>query len=160
MDQIRLFLRRRSRNPRTRIEVKYWTRYRRQIGHGRSLSWSHRDLLQYAGEGSFNSFPRVLQLGKDSVAFASDAIPGKHWVLQVSESMDADGTPTADSRSLLSRLAFRSADYRRTATSLLLILDSAEDMGSWIAAVRREIEALGGRKMSRKQENRNQMVRL
>jgi len=104
-------------------------------------------LLQYAGEGSFDRLPeKMMQLGKESVAFASDVIPGKHWVLQISQAMDADGTPAADARSLLSRLAFRGADYRRTATSLLLVLNSAEEMDSWIAVVRREIEALGGKK--------------
>ncbi|CZT08219.1 uncharacterized protein RAG0_13367 [Rhynchosporium agropyri] len=104
-------------------------------------------LLQYAGEGSFDRLPeKIMQLGKDSVAFASDAIPGKHWVLQISQAMDSDGTPASDSRSLLSRLAFRGADYRRSATSLLLVFDSAEDMDSWLAIVRREIEALGGKK--------------
>ncbi|PVH83297.1 hypothetical protein DL98DRAFT_585590 [Cadophora sp. DSE1049] len=104
-------------------------------------------LLQYSGEGSFDRLPeKMMQLGKDSVAFASDVIPGKHWVLQISQAMDSDGTPASDSRSLLSRLAFRGADYRRSATSLLLVLDSAEDMDSWIAVVRREIEALGGKK--------------
>jgi len=82
-------------------------------------------LLQYAGDGSFDRLPeKMMQLGKDSVAFASDVIPGKHWVLQISQAMDADGTPAADSRSLLSRLAFRGADYRRTATSLLLVFNS------------------------------------
>ncbi|KAH9221990.1 hypothetical protein DL95DRAFT_182479 [Leptodontidium sp. 2 PMI_412] len=104
-------------------------------------------LLQYSGEGSFDRLPeKMMQLGKDSVAFASDVIPGRHWVLQISQAMDSDGTPASDSRSLLSRLAFRGADYRRSATSLLLVLDSAEDMDSWIAVVRREIEALGGKK--------------
>ncbi|KAL2061623.1 hypothetical protein VTL71DRAFT_7000 [Oculimacula yallundae] len=104
-------------------------------------------LLQYAGEGSFDRLPeKMMQLGKDSVAFASDVIPGKHWVLQISQAMDSDGTPASDPRSLLSRLAFRGADYRRSATSLLLVLDSAEDMDSWLAVVRREIEALGGKK--------------
>lgn len=88
----------------------------------------------------------MLQLTRDSVAFASDVIPGKHWVLQISQAIDADGTPAADSRSLLSRLAFRGADYRRTATSLLLVLNSADDMDSWMAIVKREIEALGGKK--------------
>ncbi len=104
-------------------------------------------LLQYAGEGSFDRLPeKMMQLGKDSVAFASDVIPGKHWVLQISQAMDSDGVPAPDSRSLLSRLTFRGADYRRTATSFLLILDSAEDLESWISTVRREIEALGGKK--------------
>jgi hypothetical protein len=103
-------------------------------------------LLQYSGEGSFDRLPeKMMQLGKDSVAFASDVIPGKHWVLQISQAMDADGTPAPDARSLLSRLTFRGADYRRTATSLLLILQSAEDMESWLTTVRREIESLGGK---------------
>lgn len=104
-------------------------------------------LLQYSGDGNFDRLPeKMVQLGKESVAFASDVIPGKHWVLQVSQSMSADGVPTSDSRSLLSRLAFRSADYRRNATSLLLVLDSAEEMDSWIAVLRKEIETLGGKK--------------
>jgi hypothetical protein len=135
---------------------KVKNKHRRQIsGSISKADWTQKIfvlvtsgyLLQYAGEGSFDRLPeKMMQLGKDSVAFASDVIPGKHWVLQISQSMNADGTPTADSRSLLSRLAFRGADYRRTATSLLLVLNSAEDMDSWIAVVRREIEALGGKK--------------
>ena len=135
---------------------KLKNKHRRQIpGSISKADWTQKIfvlvtsgyLLQYAGEGSFDRLPeKMMQLGQDSVAFASDVIPGKHWVLQISQSMNADGTPTADSRSLLSRLAFRGADYRRTATSLLLVLNSAEDMDSWIAVVRREIEALGGKK--------------
>lgn len=105
-------------------------------------------LLQYAGDGSFDRLPeKMMQLGKDSVAFVSDVIPGKHWVLQISQSMDIDGTPIADSRSLLSRLTFRGgSDYRRTATSMLLVLDSVVDMESWLTVFRREIESLGGKK--------------
>ncbi|KAL3418279.1 peptidase family M20/M25/M40 protein [Phlyctema vagabunda] len=104
-------------------------------------------LLQYSGEGSFDRLPeKMMQLGKDSVAFASDVIPGKHWVLQISQAMDSDGAPSSDHRSLFSRLTFRGADYRRSATSLLLVLNSAEELDSWIAVVRREIEALGGKK--------------
>lgn len=132
------------------------SKHRRQISGSMSKAdWTRKIfvlvtsgyLLQYSGDGSFDRLPeKMMQLGKDSVAFASDAIPGKHWVLQISQAMDPDGAPTADSRSLLSRLAFRGADYRRTATSLLLVMDCAEDMDSWLAVVRREIEALGGKK--------------
>ncbi|KAE8443826.1 hypothetical protein EG329_001333 [Mollisiaceae sp. DMI_Dod_QoI] len=132
------------------------SKHRRQIsGSISKADWTQKIfvlvtsgyLLQYSGEGSFDRLPeKMLQLGRESVAFASDVIPGKHWVLQISQAMDADGTPASDSRSLLSRLAFRGADYRRTATSLLLVLNSAEDMDSWLAMVRREIEALGGKK--------------
>jgi len=136
--------------------AKAKNRHRRQMsGSISKADWTQKIyvlvtsgyLLQYAGEGPFDRLPeKILQLGKDSVAFASDVIPGKHWVLQISQSMDADGMPTADSRSLLSRLTFRGAEYRRTATSFLLVLNSAEEMDSWIAVVRREIESLGGKK--------------
>lgn len=103
-------------------------------------------LLQYAGSGRHDRMPeKILQLGKDSVAFASDAIPGKHWVLQVSQSMSSDGISTANSRSLLSRLNFRGMDSRKIAKSLLLVFDSADDLESWIYVIRREIKILGGR---------------
>jgi hypothetical protein len=140
----------------TKKAVKAKNKHRRELsGSILKAEWTQKIfvlvtsgyLLQYSGEGPFDRLPeKMLQLGKDSVAFASDVIPGKHWVLQISQSMDADGIPTADSRSLLSRLTFRGAEYRRTATSFLLVLNSAEEMDSWISVVRREIESLGGKK--------------
>jgi hypothetical protein len=103
-------------------------------------------LLQYAGEGSFDRLPeKMLHLGKDSAAFASDVIPGRHWVIQVSSSMEADGTASSDSRSLFSRLPFRGVE-KRNASNFLMVFESAEDMESWIAVLRREIESLGGKK--------------
>ncbi|TAQ91275.1 hypothetical protein B7494_g409 [Chlorociboria aeruginascens] len=140
----------------TKTTERAKSKHRRQVSSSISKAdWTQKIfvlvtsgyLLQYAGEGSFDRLPeKMLLLGKDSVAFASDLIPGKHWVLQVSQAIDSDGTPTTDSRSLFSRLAFRGADYRRTATSFLLVFNSAEEMDSWIAIVRREIESLGGKK--------------
>ncbi|KAH6673753.1 hypothetical protein B0J14DRAFT_55312 [Halenospora varia] len=145
-----------GQNPAAKKAAEKKSKHRRQIsGSISKAEWTQKIfvlvtsgyLLQYAGDGSFDRLPeKMMQLGKESVAFASDVIPGRHWVLQISQAMDADGSPQADSRSLLSRLAFRGADYRRTATSLLLVLNSAEDMDSWLAVVRREIEALGGKK--------------
>ncbi|KAI6244966.1 hypothetical protein HI914_06935 [Erysiphe necator] len=103
-------------------------------------------LLQYSGSGRNDRMPeKILQLGKDSVAFASDAIPGKHWVLQVSQSMSPDGTSTPNCRSLLSRINFRAMDHRKIAKSLLLVFDNADDLESWIYTLRREIKILGGR---------------
>ncbi|KAK2013090.1 peptidase family M20/M25/M40 protein [Colletotrichum eremochloae] len=103
-------------------------------------------LLQYAAEGSFDRLPeKVLHLSKDSAAFVSDAIPGKHWVLQVSSAMESNGVTAADSRSLLARLPFRASD-KRHAANFLMVFGSAEEMESWIAVLRREIEALGGKK--------------
>lgn len=103
-------------------------------------------LLQYAGEGSFDRLPeRVLQLGKDSAAFASDVIPGRHWVLQVSSVAEPDRAPSSHS-SIRARLPFRGPE-RRYSSTMLMVFEGAEDMDSWIATLRREIEALGGRRV-------------
>ncbi|KAK4126083.1 hypothetical protein N657DRAFT_291590 [Parathielavia appendiculata] len=103
-------------------------------------------LLQYAGEGSFDRLPEsVLQLGKESAAFASDAIPGRHWVLQVSSVAEPDRAFASHS-SLRARLPFRGTDKRHSST-FLMVYESAEEMDSWIAVLRREIEKLGGRKV-------------
>ena len=101
-------------------------------------------LLQYAGDGKFDRMPeKVLQLGKDSAAFASDAIPGKRWVLQILQSATDDGATTT-SKSVFSRFGFRS-ELKRSVPSFLLVMDSPEEMDTWLVAVRKEIEALGGK---------------
>ncbi|KAF2245614.1 hypothetical protein BU26DRAFT_398476, partial [Trematosphaeria pertusa] len=107
-------------------------------------------VLQYAGDGPFDRLPeKVLKLGKESAAFACDLIPGKHWVLQISQSAKEDGTVSVGPKnSLLSRLRLQGNSARRQATSFLLVLESAEEMETWMTAVRREIEHLGGMKAS------------
>ena len=103
-------------------------------------------LLQYSSEGSFDRLPeKVLQLGKASAAFVSDAIPGRHYVLQVSSALEADGSVPSDQRSLFSRLPFRVAE-RRQASNFLMVFETADDMDGWLAMLRREIEGLGGKK--------------
>ena len=103
-------------------------------------------LLQYAGEGSFDRLPeKIMQLGKDSAAFASDAIQGKYYVLQISQAPNEDGSVTkGPSKSVLSRIGLRN-DLKRSTSSFLLVLDSPEEMSTWMGAVRREIESLGGK---------------
>lgn len=108
-------------------------------------------ILQYAGDGKHDRLPeKILQLGPKSVAFASDAIPGKHWVLQVSQNPDEDVASAAGSaeshRPLLSRLGFHRSHHRRLARGFLLVFNSPEEMSSWLLAVRAEIEARGGKK--------------
>ena len=100
-------------------------------------------LLQYAGSGHHDRLPeKIMQLTSDSAAFASDAIPGKHWVLQVTSSFSDDGAAAAaSSKSVFSK--FR-GESKRYANNLLLVMESAEDMNSWLVAVRKEIQALGG----------------
>lgn len=109
-------------------------------------------LMEYASEGPFDRLPqKMMKLSKTSAAFASDLIPGRHWVLQVSSSMGSDGVAitTPDSgRSFLSRLPFRgpNAAERRMTSNMLLVFDSAGEMDGWLALLRGSIQALGGRK--------------
>ncbi|RYO91091.1 hypothetical protein DL762_002387 [Monosporascus cannonballus] len=103
-------------------------------------------LLQYAAEGPFDRIPeKSLQLTKDSAVFASDLIPGRHWVLQVASSTDPNGNPTTDARSIRSKFPFRNYGKRQV-TNILLVFESAESMDSWLATLRREIRSLGGKK--------------
>ncbi|RYO89501.1 hypothetical protein DL764_008571 [Monosporascus ibericus] len=88
---------------------------------------------------------KSLQLTKDSAVFASDLIPGRHWVLQVVSSMDANGNPMTDARSIKSKFLFRNYGKRHV-TNFLLVFESAESMDSWLATLRREIRSLGGKK--------------
>ena len=103
-------------------------------------------LLQYAGEGPFDRLPeKILNISKDSAAFASDLIPGKHWVIQVSSAMEPGATQTNDSKSLFSRLPFRGVERKQTSL-FLMVFENAEEMEGWISVLRREIELLGGKK--------------
>ena len=110
-------------------------------------------LLQYAIHGNHDRLPeKLMQLGKDSVAFASDAIPGRHWVLQISQTAGHDAESKLDSaKGIWSRWCMQSTEFRRLAKSFLLIFDTPEKMEGWLIAVRKEIEALGGGQYRRRQ---------
>ncbi|KAK5175563.1 uncharacterized protein LTR77_000702 [Saxophila tyrrhenica] len=102
-------------------------------------------LLQYAETGPSNRLPeKILHLSKDSAAFASDLVPGKHYVLQVSQAVDQQGAMVANSGSIFSKLGLRSAAARRMTSGFLLVLPSAKEMESWMTAIKREIVDLGG----------------
>ncbi|KAJ5172873.1 hypothetical protein N7492_005466 [Penicillium capsulatum] len=108
-------------------------------------------ILQYAGEGKHDRLPeKMLQLGPQSVAFASDAIPGKHWVVQVSHNPEADSGPatTESSKSRLGLFGFGRSNARRLARSFLLVFDNPDSMISWLMAIREEIENRGGPKLT------------
>lgn len=108
-------------------------------------------ILQYAGEGKNDRLPeKMLQLGPQSVAFASDAIPGKHWVLQVSRdpAADAGPAPPEPPKPKFARFGFHRSPARRLARSFLLVFDNPDSMISWLMAVRAEIEARGGPKFT------------
>ncbi|KAL4971803.1 hypothetical protein BDW66DRAFT_155291 [Aspergillus desertorum] len=106
-------------------------------------------ILQYAGEGKHDRLPeKMLLLGPKSVAFASDAIPGKHWVVQVSQGSEEDsGTNSAEAaRPIFSRFGFHRSHARRLARNMLLVFNDPEEMDSWLLAVRAQIEARGGKR--------------
>lgn len=102
-------------------------------------------LLQYTGQGSFDRLPeKVMPLSKESAAFASDAIPGKPYVLQISQIPDEDGTLDREaSRSMFKSLGLRNQTKRST-SSCLLVFENPEDLSAWMAVVRKEIQAMGG----------------
>ncbi|PWY74378.1 hypothetical protein BO70DRAFT_105409 [Aspergillus heteromorphus CBS 117.55] len=116
-------------------------------------------ILQYSGQGKHDRLPeKMLQLGPRSVAFASDAIPGKHWVLQVSQT-DEDGVDVTKSHRF--RFGFHRSHTRRVERCFLLVFDHPEDMSSWLLAVRAQIEARGGKKyVSEKAEDEDAETQL
>lgn len=105
-------------------------------------------LLQYSGEGSYDRLPeKIMRLGPASAAFASDSIPGKHHVVQISQKSTDDGTaPAAAGRTFLSRFGLQTAESRRAVRTYLVIMSSAQEMNSWLIALRKTIESLGGKK--------------
>ena len=108
-------------------------------------------ILQYAGDGKNDRLPeKMLQLTAQSVAFASDAIPGKHWVVQVSHNPQADAgpAPVEPPKPRLGFLGFGRGNARRLARNFLLVFDNPDSMISWLMAVREEIENRGGPKLT------------
>ncbi|OTB05492.1 hypothetical protein M426DRAFT_21807 [Hypoxylon sp. CI-4A] len=103
-------------------------------------------LLQYAAEGAFDRLPeKILHLTRDSAAYATDLIPGKHWVIRVASTTDTDGNPATEPKSFRSKLALRGPE-KRQASNMLLVFESPDAMDTWLAILRREIESLGGKK--------------
>ncbi|KAJ8128284.1 hypothetical protein O1611_g5351 [Lasiodiplodia mahajangana] len=101
-------------------------------------------LLQYAAEGTYNRVPeKILELTATSAAYASDLIPGRHWVLQVAAATDAAGNTFAEPKYRRSKLSMR--DNRRV-LNMLLVFENAESMDEWLVILRRAIEFHGGKK--------------
>ena len=104
-------------------------------------------MLQYAGEGTFDRLPeKILSLGQDSAAFASDAIPGKPYVVRICQEApdndDMHGPQSSSSR--FKKLNFRN-EGRRSVSDFLLVVENPEEMSDWLVVARKEIEALGGK---------------
>lgn len=103
-------------------------------------------LLQYAGRGSHDRLPeRILPLCKDTAAFASDVLPGKPFVLQISQISAKSGAIDQDSSKDMLKKAGLKNEAKRASATLLLVLSGPEEMNTWLVAVRKEIEASGGK---------------
>jgi hypothetical protein len=102
-------------------------------------------LLQYSGEGTDDRLPeKILELTASSLAFASDAIPGRPWVLQVYRSAGVDGGHLPDRKNaFVAKVTFKGA-MKYSASAMLLVFESAEDMEMWMAILRSEAVRLGG----------------
>ncbi|KAI5295261.1 hypothetical protein KEM52_001892 [Ascosphaera acerosa] len=102
-------------------------------------------MLQYGIEGPYDRLPeKILKFGASTAAFASDAIPGKHWVILLRERDDDESDKEASDpkKHFLSRLGYE--HKREEAKSILMVLGGPDDMQSWLTALRREIERHGG----------------
>ncbi|CRG88920.1 hypothetical protein PISL3812_05955 [Talaromyces islandicus] len=105
-------------------------------------------LLQYAAEGRHDRLPeKLMRLGSTSAAFASDAIPGKPYVIQVTQQFSDDGKapPETSGRGLLSRFGIQGSDARRMVRTFLMVLSEPEEMNSWLVSLRMAIETVGGK---------------
>lgn len=80
-------------------------------------------VLQYAGDGTFDRLPeKIMPLSKDSAAFASDAIPGKPYVLQISQVSDEEGRlDTEASKSMFKKLGLKIESKRSTSCFFLYL---------------------------------------
>lgn len=104
-------------------------------------------LLQYSGSGNYDRLPeKIMPLEKSSVAFASDAIAGEHYVLQIAQSTNEEGEVTAQTSKSKFRKLGLLFESRKTTSNFLLVFDTPEDMNEWLVVVRKEIESLGGKK--------------
>lgn len=102
-------------------------------------------LLQYSEYGPSGRLPeKVLVLGESSAAFASDLISGRPYVCQISQEVDRDGVPVAPSGSLFSKVGIKSSAEKKMITNILLVLPDGDELNTWLGAVRKQIEELGG----------------
>jgi hypothetical protein len=102
-------------------------------------------ILQYSSNCQERLPEKILQLGPHSVAFASDAIPGRPYVLQISRDPNQEAEYTdVHPKNIWSRIGFRTTEEKRMASTFLLVCDSSDELDAWMVAVRREIDSHGG----------------
>lgn len=103
-------------------------------------------ILQYDRDSGGDAQPeKILILDQNSVAIACDAVPGRPWVLQISKpQLSFAKTHSQTLRPSWSRMTLRQAADRRAVNTMLLVFNDSEELYTWLFAVRKEIENLGG----------------
>lgn len=104
-------------------------------------------LLQYSEYGPSGRLPeKVLVLGENSAAYASDLINGRPFVAQISQEVDEDGIPVPPAGSLFSKVGIKSSAAKKMISNVLLVLPDGDELNAWLGATRQQIEELGGPK--------------
>ncbi|KAK5101680.1 hypothetical protein LTS08_004139, partial [Lithohypha guttulata] len=119
-------------------------------------------LLQYNADSEADAVPdKILVLDRDCVAIVCDAVPGYPWALQVSRYSSSTTTPRNQTlKPRWSRLTLRQTEEKRMASTMVLIFDDCDELYTWLHAVRKEIEHLGGMDCSpESKDNDNQAWR-
>lgn len=103
-------------------------------------------LLQFPSDAEADTLPeKILILDRETVAFACDAVPGRPWVLQISKTkILMTGSQEKTLRPSWSRLTLRQPEDKRTVNTMLIIFNDSEELYTWLFALRKEIEHLGG----------------
>jgi hypothetical protein len=136
-----------GRNPSRRGRVIH----HHQANQSADLSWTKKlfvlvpgKILQYSADGSDDRLPeKLLQLTASSLAYATDAIPGRPWVLQVYAAAGQDGNPMSHRRNtFITKVTFWGG-WRNSISSLLMVFESGDDMDSWMGIIRAEAAKLG-----------------
>ncbi|KFY20126.1 hypothetical protein V493_07742, partial [Pseudogymnoascus sp. VKM F-4281 (FW-2241)] len=111
-------------------------------------------ILQFSCDGAFNRLPELsIRLSRHSVAFASDVIPGRHWVIQITTVYDGlsaitPGELSATPAPPAKQRPGSKSTYIKPIKQFLLIMDNGDDLDAWLTAVRHEIDVLGGKASS------------
>lgn len=110
-------------------------------------------LLQYAGDATEDRIPeKVLQLSPTTLAYASDAIENRPWVLCVYGNAADDLTAASEREKekekekkgrFISKVTFKS-HVKSSASALLLVFEGAEEMDTWMGLIRCEARRLAG----------------
>lgn len=114
-------------------------------------------LLHYTEHGPSDRLPeKALHLGRDSAAFASDAIAGKSFVIRVVQSVVHKTISLPSSASILSKFSKRMPGPKRE-TSMTLVLQSGDEMDSWLHAIRAQISTMSGQSSGPENTVQNQV---